>query len=251
MTTLKIGQMAPDFTLPSHLDKKITLSDLRGKNVALAFFPWAWTPVCTHQIPAYEAELASFSALNTQILGISIDHVHTLKAWAKSLGEISYPILSDFWPHGEVAQKFGVLRSDGRSERAIFVMDSQGIIQYIDIHDIHDQPNNEELRKVLRRIDPEAARNEPHAEEIRPRVLPKGGIVMYSTSWCPDSKRARLWLKEHNLAYTEVDINAYPGAADQVKKWANGNLTTPTFDIDGTIIVDFDEDKLAEVLLTV
>jgi peroxiredoxin (alkyl hydroperoxide reductase subunit C) len=246
--TLKIGQMAPDFTLPSHLDKKVTLSDLHGKNVVLAFFPMAWTPVCTHQIPAYEADLSSFTALNTQVLGISIDHVPTLKAWAQSLGGISYPILSDFWPHGDVAQKYGVLRPEGRSERAIFVMDRQGVIQYIDIHDIDQQPDNETLRSVLRRIDPEAAKNEPRDRTVKPKTLPKGGIVMYTTSWCPDSKRARSWLKEHDLAYTEVDINAYPGASEQVKKWANGNLTTPTFDIDGTIVVDFDETRLAEVL---
>ena len=78
--------------------------------------------------------------------------------------------------------------------------------------------------------------------------LPHGGIVMYCTSWCPDCKRARIWLKEHNLPYTEVDINAVPGAPDQLRKWANNTLTTPTFDIDGTIIVDFDLPKLQEKL---
>jgi glutaredoxin len=71
---------------------------------------------------------------------------------------------------------------------------------------------------------------------------------MYCTSWCPDCKLARVWLKEHNLPYTEVDIYSTPGAAEQVKKWANGNLTTPTFDIDGTIMVDYDEAKLADLL---
>lgn len=246
--TLKIGQPAPDFTLPSHLDKKVTLSDLRGKNVVLAFFPMAWTPVCTHQIPSYEADISKFTALNTQVLGISIDHVPCLKAWTQSLGGISYPVLSDFWPHGEVAQKYGVLRPEGRSERALFIMDKHGIIQYIDIHDIKQQPDNEELRNVLRRIDPETAKNEIKALNTQNKPLPRGGIVMYCTSWCPDCKNARAWLKEHNLPYTEVNIYEYPGATEQVKKWANGNLTTPTFDIDGTIVVDFDEKKLAEVL---
>jgi peroxiredoxin (alkyl hydroperoxide reductase subunit C) len=245
---LKVGQLAPDFTLASHLDKSVTLSDLRGKNVVLAFFPMAWTPVCTHQIPAYEADIAKFSTLNTQVLGISIDHVPCLKAWAQSLGGISYPILSDFWPHGEVAKQYGVLRPEGRSERALFIIDKQGVIQYIDIHDIGKQPENDDLYRELRRIDPLAAKNAPIDLKSPAGPLPKGGIVMYCNSWCPDCKKARIWLKERHLSYTEVDINSTPGASDQVKKWANGNLTTPTFDIDGTIVVDFDEKKLAEVL---
>jgi glutaredoxin len=186
--------------------------------------------------------------LNAQVLGISVDHVPGLKAWAENLGGINYPLLSDFWPHGVVAEKYGVLRPEGYTERAIFVIDKQGIIRYIDIHDIDEQPDNEVLYNLLRKIDPEAAANEP--KEVKPKKvkLPHGGIVMYCTSWCPDCKQARAWLKEHKLKYTEVDINATPGAADQVRKWANGTLTTPTFDIDGTIIVEFNKAKLGEVL---
>ena len=145
-----------------------------------------------------------------------------------------------------MAQKYGVLRVEGKSERAIFVIDKEGVIRYIDIHDIDDQPSNEVLRAELRRIDPQAAANEP--AEPEPVALPKGGIVLYCSSWCPDCKRARAWLKERNLAYTEVDVNAVPAAAAQVRQWANGNLVTPTFDMDGTIVVDMDEKRLAEVL---
>ena len=71
---------------------------------------------------------------------------------------------------------------------------------------------------------------------------------MYCTKWCPDCRQARAWLKAHNQEYTEVDITSTPGAAAQVRAWANGNETTPTFDIDGTIIVDFDETRLREAL---
>ncbi len=184
--------------------------------------------------------------MNTQVLGISVDHVPCLKAWALSLGGIQYPLLSDFWPHGAVAEKYGVLRDGGISERAIFVIDRHGVIRYIDIHDIGQQPDNEELRRVLREIDPEAAGTE--AKPAPAEALPQGGIVMYCSSWCPDCKRARAWLKARNLAYTEVDIYANDAAAAQVKKWANGNLTTPTFDIDGVIIVDFNEEKLKQTL---
>ena len=184
--------------------------------------------------------------MNAQVLGISVDHVPCLTAWAESLGDINYPLLSDFWPHGAVAEKYGVLHSKGYTERALFLIDKEGVIRYIDIHDIGDQPDNEVLLAELRRIDPQAAASEPPEPEAT--ELPRGGIVMYCTKWCPDCRRARNWLKERNLDYVEVDVNAVPGAATQVRQWADGNLVTPTFDIDGTIVVDFDKEKLEELL---
>jgi len=184
--------------------------------------------------------------MNVQVLGISVDHVPCLKAWAESLGGIDYPLLSDFWPHGKVAIKYGVLRSDGTTERAIFIVDKGGIIRYIDIHDINDQPSNDVLFAELAKIDPEAAKavQVPAVDE----ELPHGGVVMYCTSWCPDCRRARAWLKVHNIPYTEVDIDANSRAASQVKQWANGHRTTPTFEIDGEVIINFDEKRLSEVL---
>jgi glutaredoxin len=190
--------------------------------------------------------MAKFGGLNAQVLGISIDHVPCLVAWAESLGGINYPLMSDFWPHGAVAEKYGVLRSEGYSERALFIIDKEGIIQYVDIHDIDDQPDNEVALAELRRIDPEAAASAPaEPEEV---ALPHGGIVMYCTRWCTDCRRARAWLRARDLDYTEVDLNAVPGAAAQVREWAGGKLVTPTFDIDGTIILDFDVEKLEGVL---
>ncbi len=191
--------------------------------------------------------MASFAGLDTQVLGISVDSVPCLTAWAKDLGGITYPLLSDFWPHGEVAQRFGVLREDGTTERALFIIDREGIIRYVDVHDIDTQPSNDELRRAIRAIDPEV-RDRPEMVEPEPVTLPHGGIVMYCTKWCPDCKDARAWLANHNLPYTEVDITTTPGAAKQVEAWANGNRTTPTFDIDGTIVVDFDLPGLREVL---
>lgn len=98
--------------------------------------------------------MAKFGKLNAQVLGISVDHVPCLKAWAESLGGISFPLLSDFSPLGAVAAKYGVKRKEGFSERAIFVLDKYGIIRYIDIHDIEDRPKNrilfDELSKVIR-----------------------------------------------------------------------------------------------------
>lgn len=155
--TLKVGDMAPDFTLPTAKgtsDKdKITLSDFRGKkNVVLVFYPFAFTPVWTAQMPAYNADLAKFEGYDAQVLGVSIDSVHTNSAWAKSLGGLDYPLLSDFWPHGAVAEKYGVLRPEGQAERAIFIIDKEGKIVYIDVHDISKQPDNEDLFEVLRQL---------------------------------------------------------------------------------------------------
>jgi len=189
--------------------------------------------------------------LNAQVLGISVDHVPCIKSWAESLGGINYPLLSDFWPHGKVAKDYGAfIEAVGNSERAIFIIDKAGVIRYIDIHDSDEQPSNDEARKILREIDPEAAENEP--EEVVPDStdLPKGGIVMYCTSWCPSCRRAIKWLAAKDLEYTYVDITKTPGASEQVMGWADGNRTTPTFDIDGTIVVDWKESELLDVLKT-
>ena len=98
--------------------------------------------------------MAKFQGLNAQVLGISVDHIPCLKAWAESLGGISYPLLSDFSPQAAVARRYGVRRKEGFSERAIFVLDKYGIVRYIDVHNIKDRPKNSilfaELKKVIR-----------------------------------------------------------------------------------------------------
>ena len=104
-------------------------------------------------MPAYEADLERFKGYDAQVLGISVDSVPCNTAWAKSLGGLSYDLLSDFEPKGEVARAFGAYRAaDGISERAIFIVDKEGKIAYQDIHDISDQPDNEELFDVLRNL---------------------------------------------------------------------------------------------------
>lgn len=86
------------------------------------------------------------------MLGITVDSVDSNLAWVESLEVEDIPVLSDYWPHGQVAQSYGVLREQGMTERAIFIVDKQGIIRYIDIHDFSEQPDNEELFEVLRGI---------------------------------------------------------------------------------------------------
>ncbi len=185
--------------------------------------------------------------MDVQVLAISVDSIPCLRAWAESLGGINYPLLSDFWPHGAVSKKYGVLRKEGKSERAIFIIDKDGLIRYIDIHDIDEQPDNEVLLDELKKIIPNAEEKVKHLYKDN-EELPTGGVVMYCTPWCPDCRLARVWLKENNITYTEVDISTNLNAARQVRFWGEGVQITPTFDIDGQIVVDFDEKKLKEIL---
>jgi peroxiredoxin len=105
-------------------------------------------------MPAYEADLERFAGYDAQVLGISVDSVPCNAAWAKSLGNLSYDLLSDFHPKGEVARSYGAYReADGISERALFIVDKQGNLAYKDIHDIGDQPDNEDLFEVLRNLE--------------------------------------------------------------------------------------------------
>jgi peroxiredoxin len=103
-------------------------------------------------MPSYEEDLSEFERRNAQVLGISVDSVHANDAWAKSMGGLSYPLLSDFHPHGYVSGQYGVLRGDGMSERAIFVIDRTGVIRYIDIHDITQQPPTDKIMEALDKL---------------------------------------------------------------------------------------------------
>ena len=149
---LKPGDMAPDFELRSHRGGTVKLSDFRGRrNVVVAFHPLSFTPVCANQMSAYENDLKQFDAADTAVLGISVDAQPAKSAWAKTLGPISFDLLSDFHPHGEVARKFGVYREkDGISERAVFLVDKEGRIAWARIYDIPQQPENADLFAALR-----------------------------------------------------------------------------------------------------
>ncbi len=104
-------------------------------------------------MPSYEEDLSEFERRNAQVLGISTDQVPTNEAWAKSMGGLSYPLLSDHWPHGRVAAHYGVLRGEsGICERAIFVIDKQGKVAYIDIHDISEQPPTDKIMAALDKL---------------------------------------------------------------------------------------------------
>lgn len=139
---VKVGDVAPEFTLPSVGGGEVTLSQYRGKkHVVISFVPAAWTPVCSDQWPGYNIVKEMFDENDAVLLGITVDNIPTLYAWTKQMGQLWFPVLSDFWPHGEVAQKYGVLRTSGVTERALFFIDKKGIIRDIQVSDINVRPD--------------------------------------------------------------------------------------------------------------
>jgi peroxiredoxin (alkyl hydroperoxide reductase subunit C) len=150
---VKVGDIAPDFTLPSVSGEKVTLSQYRGKkHVMISFVPAAWTPVCSDQWPGYNIVKEMFDKNDAILLGISVDNIPTLYAWTKQMGKLWFPVLSDFWPHGAVAEKYGVLRSSGMSERALIFINKKGIIQDILVSDINKRPDLAYIAAALEKM---------------------------------------------------------------------------------------------------
>jgi peroxiredoxin (alkyl hydroperoxide reductase subunit C) len=152
---VKVGQKAPDFMLPSVSGEKVRLSQYRGKkNVVISFVPAAFTPVCSDQWPGYNMARSLFEEHDAILLGITVDSIPTLFAWTHQMGsELWFPVLSDFWPHGAVAAKFGLLRKDGVSERALIFIDKKGIIRDIVVADINKRPDLEQCAIALDKLD--------------------------------------------------------------------------------------------------
>jgi peroxiredoxin (alkyl hydroperoxide reductase subunit C) len=151
---VKVGEPAPDFTLPAVSGDKVSLSQYRGKkNVVISFVPAAFTPVCSDQWPGYNMARGLFEEHDAVLLGITVDNIPTLFAWTHEMGQLWFPVLSDFWPHGAVAEKFGLLRSDGVSERALVFIDKQGVIRDILVSDINKRPDLERCVIGLEKLD--------------------------------------------------------------------------------------------------
>lgn len=152
---VKEGDPVPKFSLPSLLGKRIGPGDFQGeKNLVISFIPAAWTPVCSDQWPGYNIARPLFESYDAVLLGISVDSLATLHSWTRAMNNLWFPVLSDFWPHGGVADSFGVLRSDGMAERAIIIVDKKGIIQFIHVSDINVRPELGMIIKALQAIKP-------------------------------------------------------------------------------------------------
>ena len=130
MSMLAAGTPAPEFTLHSTPDQSVALKEFRGRNVILAFYPADWSPVCSDQLSLYNELLEEFARLNAQLLAISVDGVWSHAALARER-KYHFPLLSDFEPKGEVARAYGVYdEKDGVAQRALFVIDSDGVIRW-------------------------------------------------------------------------------------------------------------------------
>jgi len=150
METIKVGDRFRDFTLKDQNDKDFKHSGQAGKRVLLSLHPLAWTSVCAEQMKSLEANKKNFDALNTIAVGLSVDSVHTKKAWADSLGIVDTRILADFWPHGEVARAYGVFRdSDGFADRANIVVDEDGKVVFARTYPTSQLPEIEEVVEFL------------------------------------------------------------------------------------------------------
>jgi peroxiredoxin len=127
--TIEIGQEAPDFELKDQSNEPVKLSSFRGdKAVALVFYPFTFTGVCEGELCALRDDFADFEAAGLQVLAVSCDTRHAQRVWAEQKG-YQFPVLSDFWPHGEVARAYGVFNDAlGCANRATFVIDKDGLV---------------------------------------------------------------------------------------------------------------------------
>ena len=148
---IQIGETAPEFLLKDQNGKEFRLSDSRGKKVLPSFHPLAWTSICAKQMQSLEANIDTFTSLNIIPVGISVDAVPTKKAWAENLGIKNTRLLSDFWPHGYVADLYGIFReNDGFSGRANIVLDENGKVIFSKVYRLSELPDIDEVIQILK-----------------------------------------------------------------------------------------------------
>jgi peroxiredoxin len=149
---IAVGALAPDFALPNQSRETVRLSDFRGrKHVVLAFHPLAFTPICSAQARSYERERGPLDGLDAEVLVISTDNGPSKRAWADELGTTTQ-MLSDFFPQGEVSQAYGVMGDYGLSERAVVIVDKQGVVRWTKHYGMEVQPPIEDLMAALRAL---------------------------------------------------------------------------------------------------
>jgi len=153
VTAIGAGAEAPDFELTDQHGQPVRLSDFRGrKAVVLVFYPWAFTGVCGGELHALQADLADFENDDVALLTVSVDSKYALRVFAEREG-FTFPMLSDFWPHGAVAQAYGVFHEQaGAALRGTFVIDRSGIVCWTVVNDIPDARNNDDYRKALAEV---------------------------------------------------------------------------------------------------
>jgi len=149
---INAGDKAPDFSLKDQHNKELRLSEFKGKKVLLSFHPLAWTKVCARQMQSLEKNREVFDKLNTIALGLSVDTVPSKHAWAKELDIKETRLLSDFWPHGEIAKLYGIFRAEnGISERANIIVDEEQKVIFVKVYDIPQLPDIDEIINFLKK----------------------------------------------------------------------------------------------------
>lgn len=147
---IAIGDKAPHFTLNDQNEKEITLSNLRGQKVILSFHPLAWTSICTMQMQDLEKHKGDFARMHAVAIGLSVDSVPCKRAWAEAIGIQETALVADFWPHGGVAKAYGIFRErNGFSERAVFILDEEGVVRFKKIYPIREVPDIGEILKAI------------------------------------------------------------------------------------------------------
>ena len=155
---LQVGDQAPDFTLLTHNEGELNLGWYRGRhNVVLVFYPGDWTPACSVQVPGYQENIGFFNDCNCQLLCVSVDSIPCHIAWARSCGDFSFPLMSDYFPHGQVSKRYGVLSSKGYAERSVFLIDINGIIRFIDRYGLEEVPETIDLFDQMAKLASQSA----------------------------------------------------------------------------------------------
>ncbi len=147
---VEVGAKAPDFTLNDYNRQPVTLSSFQGeKNVLVVFYPFAFSGICTGELCQVRDELSDYTNANVQILGISVDSPFALKAWADP-ENYKFPLLSDFWPHGAVAQQYGVFNEKaGLATRGTFLVDKTGVVRFTEINQPGEARDQSAWKKAI------------------------------------------------------------------------------------------------------
>jgi peroxiredoxin len=148
---IQVGDKAPDFELKDNHGATVRLADFRGeKNVVVLFYPFAFTGVCTGELCELRDNLPKFVNDDVQLLAVSNDSIHTLRVFAEQEG-LDYPLLSDFWPHGEVSRAYGVFDADkGCAVRGTFIIDKEGVVRWSVVNAL---PDARDLNEYLAALD--------------------------------------------------------------------------------------------------
>ncbi|HYZ08318.1 MAG TPA: peroxiredoxin [Pseudonocardiaceae bacterium] len=148
--TVEVGSQAPDFTLRDQNNEEVTLSSFRGtKNVLVVFYPLAFSGVCTGELSQLRDDLDQFQNEDVQVVAASVDSVHTLKAWSEQQG-YQFPLLTDFWPHGRVAEDYGVFNeASGTANRGTFLEDTDGVVRFAEMNEPGEARDQDTWKQAL------------------------------------------------------------------------------------------------------